>query len=481
MSRRLILAFLAVAILTLAMLELPLGFTFASKQEQAFLSAIERDASSLADQIEEGFEGSTVPTSLQAVAVRFAAETGGRAVVVNRNGICIADSTEGPGESYANRPEIQSALSGRIVSGRRASDTAGTDLLVVAVPMHHDGDVIGAVRVTYPRSELDRAVRNNWLRLFVLSFLVLCSVSFFGWMIAKWATRPIRAVEHTALQLAQGRLSSRAPTSSGPPEVRSLASVFNSMAEQNQRLIDSQRRLVADASHQLRTPLTALSLRLEALGDAIDTTGSEVAAVDATRNIAGAEAEVARLTELVEGLLRLSRAEAPARLEPTELLPIVAGREAIWGPVADQSTIELVVDVPADLWVAATPGAIEQMLDNLVSNAVTYGGTGTRITISAKLDTTLHADRPSDVVLRVIDNGTGLGDEQKELALTRFWRAPESAPGGTGLGLAIVSTLAHAMDGTLRLIDTDGGGLTAEVRLRHVDAPHKSVNATHSE
>lgn len=466
MSRRLILAFLAVAILTLAMLELPLGFTFASKQEQSFLSAIERDASSLADQIEEDFETASNHQNLQTTADRFASETGGRAVIVDQVGICVADSTEDPGESYANRPEIQAALDGRIASGRRASDTAGTDLLVVAVPMHHDGSVIGAVRVTYPRSELDQAVRNNWLRLLALSILVLCSVSFFGWMIAKWATRPIRAVEHTALALAKGQLSSRAPTASGPPEVRSLASVFNAMADQNQRLIDSQRRLVADASHQLRTPLTALSLRLEALGDAIDTTNEDVAGIDATRNIAGAEAEVARLTELVDGLLRLSRAEAPASLSATELLPIVAGRESIWGPVADQSGIELRVDVPADVWVDSTPGAIEQILDNLISNAVTYAGPGTHITVSIQDEPAVHSDRSDTVVLRVIDDGPGLDDEQKQLALTRFWRAPESAPGGTGLGLAIVFTLAQAMDGTLRLVDTDGGGLTAEVRLR---------------
>lgn len=468
MSRRLILAFLAVAVLTLAMLELPLGFTFASKQEQAFLSAIERDASALADQIEEGFEGSTGSHSLQRTAAQFAAETGGRAVIVNDTGICVADSTEDPGESYANRPEIQAALAGRIASGRRASDTAGTDLLVVAVPMHHEGSVIGAVRVTYPRSELDQAVRNNWLRLFVLSILVLCSVSFFGWMIAKWATRPIRAVEHTASALAKGQLSSRAPTASGPPEVRSLASVFNAMAEQNQRLIDSQRRLVADASHQLRTPLTALSLRLEALGDAIDNTGTDPAAAasDATRNIAGAEAEVARLTVLVDGLLRLSRAEAPASRVATALSPIVLGREAIWGPVADQSGIELHVDVPAEIRVYSTPGSVEQILDNLISNAVTYAGPGTHITVSAVVESADTAEQTDWVALRVIDDGPGLDDEQKKLALTRFWRAPESAPGGTGLGLAIVSTLAQAMDGTVQLVDTKGGGLTAEVRLR---------------
>lgn len=481
MSRRLIMAFLAVAILTLAMLELPLGFTFASKQEQAFLSAIERDASALADQIEEGFESTTAPEALRPIAIRFAAETGGRAVIVDNAGICVADSTEDPGESYANRPEIQAALKGRIASGRRASDTAGTDLLVVAVPMHHEGNVIGAVRVTYPRSELDHAVRNNWIRLFALSFLVLCSVSFFGWMIAKWATRPIRAVEHAAMSLARGNLSSRAPTTSGPPEVRSLASVFNAMAEQNQRLIDSQRRLVADASHQLRTPLTALSLRLEALGDAIDTRSNEDATAEATRNIAGAEAEVARLTGLVEGLLRLSRAEAPASLEVVELRPIVAGRESIWGPVADQSGIELTIDVPNDMWVDAVPGAIEQVLDNLISNAVTYAGAGTRVTVSAHTEDSDQTGRPDDVFLRVADSGSGLTDEQKALALTRFWRAPESTPGGTGLGLAIVSTLAHAMDGTLRLVDTEGGGLTAEVRLRHAERADKSVNGPQSE
>ena len=128
-----------------------------------------------------------------------------------------------------------------------------------------NGVVHAAVRITYPAGTLDARVRSNWIRLAALSGLVLLVVTAVGVVLARSVSRPVRRMQDAAHRMALGDLTVRVPTDEGPPELRDLAATFNLTAERLAQLVDSQRRFVADASHQLRTPLTALRLRLETL------------------------------------------------------------------------------------------------------------------------------------------------------------------------------------------------------------------------
>jgi signal transduction histidine kinase len=221
--------------------------------------------------------------------------------------------------------------------------------------------------------------------------------------------------------------------------------------------------MLADASHQLRTPLTALRLRLDLLAtDASPATAAE---------LAGAQEEIARLSRLVDGLLATARAEAMTeQLETIDVLEAVAERVAAWQPVADGHDVKLIAEVSAGPgrdgtagrpMVALGAGHLEQILDNLIDNAIDAltepdaGAVGGSIRISAS------ATDPG-TVLTVADDGPGMTAQERSRAFLRYTTGSQN---GTGLGLAIVHRLVTANGGAIRLADTPGGGLTVEIEL----------------
>jgi len=327
MTRRLLGTYLTITGFVLVVLIIPLGRTFAAREQDRLISAIERDATVIAGMSEEGLEEGQ-PLGLDLLLARYAQDPGGRIVIVDAGGISVADSDnlDGPPRDFSTRPEFIEALAGRVDRGIRSSETLGKDLIFVAVPAGSGGSVLGAVRITYPATTLEDSVRDNWLRLGVLSLVVLAAVTIVGFTLARSVTRPVRALEETAASLSAGDLAARV-TVSGPPEIRELGRTFNETADWLEALIDSQRGFVADASHQLRTPLTALRLRLENLRYAVDP--ADLPAVEA------ALSETGRLTRLVDGLLALARAEAEhAPRQVIDLTTIAADRAGAWEPLA---------------------------------------------------------------------------------------------------------------------------------------------------
>ncbi len=270
MTRRLLISYLSLAVVVLAMLEVPLGFINARSERARLTSKVERDAvtiASLAESTVEGEVSTSNLAALKAVGARYQADTGARVVITNRKGIALVDpSPSAPGRrSFASRPEFEAALGGDYSTGIRYSSTLGYDLLFVAVPIDSGGVVHGAVRMTYPTSELDRRVRNYWLALVGIAVVVLAAATLIGLQFARWIRRPLEGLELAAADAGAGELSARAPVPEGPPEIRELTLGFNDMVARVEGLVSAQQEFVADASHELRTPLTALRLRLENL------------------------------------------------------------------------------------------------------------------------------------------------------------------------------------------------------------------------
>jgi signal transduction histidine kinase len=215
--------------------------------------------------------------------------------------------------------------------------------------------------------------------------------------------------------------------------------------------------MLADASHQLRTPLTALRLRLDLLAaDSAPATAVE---------LAGAQEEIARLSRLVDGLLATARAEAVTeQLEQIDVTDTVGERVAAWQPVADGNGVKLVADAlsPTAPRVALGAGHLEQVLDNLIDNAIEAIGDksgNVRVSVARSDDGTR---------LTVADDGPGMTPQERSRAFLRYTTGSQN---GTGLGLAIVHRLVTANGGTIRLADTPGGGLTVEVEFHRPDEP----------
>jgi signal transduction histidine kinase len=395
------------------------------------------------------------------VSSGYAKQTGGRVVVTDEKGVSLVDTSrpKNPARDFSTRPEFQAALAGTQKSGIRSSSTLGEQLAYVAVPITSGSRVNGAVRVSFPTDTLRRQVRDNWLRLGLLSVLVLAAAASLGWLVARWAISPVAELEDGAQRLAGGDLSARAEVDRGPPELRRLGVAFNDMAAQVEGLVGSQRAFVADASHQLRTPLTALRLRLDELEELL--ADGDVAS--ARPEVDAISTEVDRLGQLVEGLLALARAEAGSGASapvPVVAAAVVRARAARWEALADERGVHLAVQAPPTAPARALAGALEQVLDNLLDNALEVAPEHSTI------DLTVAVAAGDGVMVRVRDHGPGMSATDRERATHRFWRAPDAPAGGTGLGLAIVTELVRAGGGTVTLEDpAEGTGLVVEVRL----------------
>jgi signal transduction histidine kinase len=452
-SRRILLAFLGLVVVVLAALEVPLGVQNASTEQRTLSTKLERDATTLASLAEDSLKasGHSLLRPLAAFAYRYRQDTGGRVVIVNHRGLAVIDTnarTAGA-ETFASRPEIKSALQGNVVTGTRKSATLHTRLLYIAVPVMSAGHVEGAVRITYPTSAVDARVRRYWLVLAAIAAIVLAVAAVVGTRVAAFLARPLRGLERAAGAVGQGELSARAAEDEGPPEVRSLAAVFNDTVAKLEHLLRSQQEFVADASHQLRTPLTALRLRLENLARDVAEPGQG--------DLAGALAEVERLSALVDGLLSLARADAEAApASRVDVGALLQDRVDAWSALAEERGVRLVAKADHAPAAIASAERLRQAIDNLIENAVEVSPRDGTVTLSA-------GSVPPWIELRVRDEGPGLSADERGRAFDRFWRARKGE--GSGLGLAIVRRLVEADRGTVELLAAPDHGLEAVIRL----------------
>jgi signal transduction histidine kinase len=391
------------------------------------------------------------PQVLRKLVERSAESVRGRVIVVDASGRLLADSAGTTlGRSYEDRPEVDSALHGHAEQITRNSETLGTEILATAVPILEHARPRGAVRVTQSVDAVNRAVKTSILDVAALAAVVLALGVIAGALIAQQIARPIRRLDSAARRVAGGDLDTTVAVE-GSKEQRSLSRTFNEMTQRIKRLLRVQQDFVADASHQLRTPLTGLRLRLEALAERFR--GDR--AVE--RELGAAMGEIDRLSLIVDELLVLSRAgehELPAERVDLGL----AARRAVerWRVGAEERgvTLEERVAEEGATWFA--PADLDRSIDALVENAIRYSPPGSTVTIAAA---------PGRV--EICDRGPGLEPGEEEAVFERFRRgsAGRRGPGGTGLGLPIARELSRQWGGDVLLEEREGGGLRAVIEV----------------
>jgi signal transduction histidine kinase len=386
--------------------------------------------------------------------VRVSAQTvRGRVIVVDRRGRVVADSAGGStaGAGYANRPEVAAALGGRGEQIQRHSNTLGEEILATAVPIVHGNGTAGAVRITQSVAAVHRAVRSAILDLALLGGVVLLLGLAAGALVAQRVAQPIRRLDAAARQVAEGDLDAQAAVE-GSTEQRSLSRTFNEMTTRVKRLLRGQQDFVADASHQLRTPLTGLRLRLEGLRERHRGDPSTSHELEAGMH------EIDRLSRMVDELLVLSR--AGERELPGERVELAAAAERAverWREAAADRGIELRLDDEPAGATSCASADLDRVMDSLLENAVRYSPPGSAVVVRCA------AGR-----IEVLDEGPGLSAD--EPVFDRFYRgsAGRQGPGGTGLGLPIARELAREWGGEVELenrADRAGGGTRAVVSM----------------
>jgi signal transduction histidine kinase len=446
---RLLVAFAYVSLLILVALEVPLALNLSRRIN----AEVRDDAASQAFVVAAGASGRmNSPKELRKLVHDAGAQLGARVIVVDARGRLKADSAgAAPQTSYRSRPEIRRALSGQRAQGQRHSDTLGQDLLYTAVPVTNVG-VVGAVRVTQNVDAVGHRIRRSILVLIAIGGFALLIGLVIAWFLAGSLSRPLRDLARTARRVEEGDLDARAELA-GPEEQREVAIAFNDMTERLGRVLAAQREFVANASHQLRTPLTGLRLRIES---ARDRGGAEV-----DQDLAAAELELERLSRLLTALLTLARegGEAPAGTA-VSLADAARRAEQRWRPHADQRGQRLVLESDGDAIADASDEDVAIALDNLIENALHYSPTPSIVTVA-------WGETNGEAWLAVVDEGPGVEPGEEAAVFERFARghAGRSGPGGTGLGLAIVQTLARRWRGRATIQNRREGGLRAELRL----------------
>ena len=483
MRWRLVAVFVGITLVVLAAHDIPLRRHLQQVEHDRLVTGLERDSFVLAGRAEESLESGAArgDPGLQQVIDAYRAGSGARVVITDRTGtaVAISDEETSAGSSFATRPEIASALAGNLVAGERDSTTLGFRLLYVAVPVLSGDSVVGTVRLTFPAAEVGRRVSRRVGGLAIVAAISILTAAAAAAVLAGTISRPLRRLRIATDHLAGGDLTVTAADDEGPPEIRGLAAAFNTMATRLRRMVEGQRSFAGDASHQLRTPLTALRLRLEQAAELVDSDPVETRA-----RIEAAAAETERLQHLVDGLLVLARAEG--RDDASEVVDIAAvarERVEVWQPLAEEQGVTLNVEAPATAHGQAVPGAVEQIIDNYLDNALAATPGGGRIDVEVIVDVHVgvvaehdgsgdraapHASTGPFVVVHVRDTGPGMTDEQLAKAFDRFWRAPGSAAQGSGLGLAIVAQLAGASGAFARVQNGPDGGIDASAAFAQV-------------
>ncbi|WP_043442595.1 sensor histidine kinase [Arthrobacter sp. L77] len=472
MRLQLIGAFMLITLMVVAVQGIPLGNYLVRVERDRLTTSLESDAFLLGGRSAETLATSgTMPGEAREDVRRYGRASGARVVIVNAEGTAVAtsdDDESSTGSSYGSRPEIAAALTGQITSGQRYSETLGTELLYVAVPVLSGEDIVGAVRLTFPASVVDDATANQLRALWTVAGTTVLLAGLVAFLLASTVTSRLMRLRKATELLAQGDLKVRTEENEGAPELRALGGAFNRMAAELEHLLLEQRGFASDASHQLRTPLTALRLKLENAADTIPTEPDTGAAM-----VEEALVETSRLQHIIDGLLRLSRAESRSiALIEADLSGIARSRQEQWQALAEETGIRISLQAPARAMIVTIPDAPEQIIDNLIDNALAVTPAGSCIQLVVD-------DRsPGAVELHVIDEGPGLSAEDCDRAFNRFWRGSSESE-GSGLGLAIVRQLAEAGGGRARLRSRNGtsdhgpSGVDASVQFIAADDASK--------
>jgi signal transduction histidine kinase len=327
-----------------------------------------------------------------------------------------------------------------------------------------------------PPHELEFLTFFGWL-LGYRSAIFLPLAGIFCYLLARSFSAPINRLRRVSRQIAEGDFTARVGASLGKPgnEIGDLGREFDLMADQMERMVNEQRRLLLDISHELRSPLARLKLSLE-LGKKCCPDNSSLSRI-------GREAD--RMNILIEQLLSLNRSATTPPATDAPLIPLVPLLQEIAEDVdfehhGKATGVKLLELVP--LSVAGSRQLLREAIENVVRNGAYYTSPGTRVEIGLSSRTDSQGERSAVIIVR--DYGPGVAEDKLPLLTEPFYRVAEARErnsGGVGLGLAIAKQAIVQHGGTLRFANThEGSGLVAEIELPVAESPSENHHTSPS-
>lgn len=337
----------------------------------------------------------------------------------------------------------------------------GNDKMATSSIVLSNGCAVGSVHMWVYGSEVllskaDQTFRNQSYQAMVFAAVLSAILaSCIGFLFARGLVNPINRMTRTAAAIKEGDLSARTNLE-GNDEIAELGKTFDAMAESVEKNQQLERRLTMDVAHELRTPLMAIQSTVEAIVDGVFEPDEE--------RLGTVNAEVQRLSRLVDALLRLSRLESRSTPMNEEVLnvgelirPLVMSHEAF----VNDAGLSLEFDAEDEVMAYGDPDMIRQATANLISNAVRYTPAPGKVSVTVR-----KGDIMASIAVR--DTGIGLSPEECKMVFNRFWRAEESRErqsGGLGVGLAVVKEIVDRHGGWVQVEGKKGEGACFTIHI----------------
>jgi heavy metal sensor kinase len=357
--------------------------------------------------------------------------------------------------SVIDQSQLSAALVGRVVKAELLLD--GRPVRVAAVSGDRDG-VPFTVVVGVATDSVRRTMSRVGMIILAVDILAIIASIAGGYLIIGNALKPVDHITERAHLIGEGNLRQRLQYIDSSSEMVRLTTVLNEMLDKLQRLFDSQKQFIQDASHETRSPIAALRCRLEVA------LRQPRSAEEYRQVIEGSLHDATRLTVLADDLFLLARADSnnlSMELREVSMSEAVAGVHEQFMPVAETRGVEFMFDAESDCVVYADRARINQALRNLVENALKYTPKGGRVSVSVKHDGEF-------IRVDVVDTGIGIPLEEQANIFRRFYRVDHArarSDGGTGLGLAICDQIIRAHQGAMEVESALGHGARFTMRL----------------
>jgi len=386
----------------------------------------------------------------------------GHIMVVDRKGMvgtCNPGMPMQPGMNLSCE-EVDEVLKGSIIIRKGRNFGFEKSMLMVAVPVQEQEEVLGAIMLFKPVEPITKTVSDFRRLIFLTAIGAIVLATILSFFLSRKITKPLLKMNGFAKRVAAGDFSGRVPVETSD-EVGNLAKTFNFMSEELEKAEEVRKQFLSDVSHELRTPLSLLQGYAEALSDGMASTEEEQKEyLDIISD------EATRLNRIVDDLSDLNAMEAgqlTLNISEFHINDVLKSIVRTFKPAAEEKkvTLDLKALVGETPPISGDQGRIEQILINLVNNAIHYTPAGGKVSLEAQYN-------GDNFIIKVSDTGEGIPPEELPYIWERFYRVDKARTrkkGGSGLGLAIVKSLVRAHGGTVTASSKPGEGSTFTVTL----------------